>query len=217
MNQQRRSSWQNPAHPPPQVFRIDRLDQPAGHALAVLRVELTGLSAGQDQRPARIDAWAGRGRPPQATNRRGSASPGRSAAGRTAIPARPEARFAVGDRDDLEVHVAELLGHPAPHRGAVIGVQDGLAHGMTQPLNNRTELSQPDNPDRSATLGNTTGGMLTKRTSRLRSRRADSRRRSEAGDRPGPMVPNRSNRSEAASLPPERCARSRGPPRPRRA
>ena len=39
-----------------------------------------------------------------------------------------ERGFAVGDRDDLDVHVAELFGHPPPHRGAVIRMNDRLAH-----------------------------------------------------------------------------------------
>ena len=36
--------------------------------------------------------------------------------------------FSIGDRDDLDVHVAELFGHPPPHRGAIIRMNDGLAH-----------------------------------------------------------------------------------------
>jgi len=119
---------QDASDPASEVFRIDRLDHPAGDSLTSLGVEFARMPAreNQDRQKAVRGEFTHRGHEGQAVEV-GHLQVGQEEVARQ-LAQHAQGRLAVGNRNHLEVQIAELFRDPAPDRGAVVSVNDGLVH-----------------------------------------------------------------------------------------
>ena len=125
---------QDPAHPAAEMLRVDRLDHPARHALAAVGLKLTGMTAREHEHGEEAMG----GQLPHRGDQRKTVEIRHLQIGDQQITGfllkHVQSCLTVGNRDDLEIEVAELFGHPAPDRSAIVGMYDGLGHTITQAL-----------------------------------------------------------------------------------
>ena len=123
---------QDPADPAAEMFGVDGLDHPTGHALPPRGSNSLGCR--QERTRTGRKRWAGKlpDRGHQARGRRGWASPGRSSSRSQGDSRRTSSAAAPSETETtLRSSSLELFRHPASDRGAVVGMKDGFAHGVT--------------------------------------------------------------------------------------